>query len=169
MKIKQTVAVICLTVAALFGGITTSLPVAALDCAGTPTAIIGGDICKGVDNGNGNVQSNAIWKILIWVLNIMVAGVGILAVAGIAWAAVLYASASDSAEQVKKAKTIITNVVIGLVAFGFIYTILNFLIPGGAFTTNASSTPTSSSTSAGAPSATNGNSPVQTCGKVKCF
>lgn len=87
----------------------------------------------GTNNASGNVEDNAIWKLLIMILNIMIAGVGILAVAGVVYASVLYATAADRADQVKKAKDIIWNVVIGVLSFGLMYSLLNFLIPGGIF------------------------------------
>lgn len=102
-------------------------------CGNTDTAIIGGDVCRGVNNGSKKVEDNAIWKLLIFALQIMVVAVGVLAVGGIAYGAIMYASAADSAEQKKKAMEIIRNVVIGLVGFGLMVIILNFLVPGGVF------------------------------------
>jgi len=46
----------------------------------------------------------------------------------------MYASAEENASQVQKAKDLIRNVVIGLLAYGAMYLFLNFLIPGGIFT-----------------------------------
>ncbi len=63
----------------------------------------------------------------------MTAGIGILAVGGILYASILYASASDNMEQTKKAKDIIKQVVIGIIAYAAMYLFLNFLIPGGIF------------------------------------
>ncbi|MNH46494.1 hypothetical protein D3C72_2301490 [compost metagenome] len=63
----------------------------------------------------------------------MTAGVGILAVGGIVYGSILYTSAGGSSEQTKKAMGIITNVVIGLIAYALMYAITNFLIPGGLF------------------------------------
>jgi hypothetical protein len=60
--------------------------------------------------------------------------VGVLGVAGIVYGAVLYTTAADKAEQTKKAIGIITNVVIGIIAYALMYLVLNFLIPGGIFT-----------------------------------
>lgn len=97
------------------------------------TSIIGGDICAGVDNSSDNVENNAIWKILTWVVNIMVAGVGILAVAGIVYGSILYTTAGGSQEQVKKAMGIFTNTAIGVIAFALMYVLLQWLIPGGVF------------------------------------
>lgn len=136
MKIKQIVVSI-----GLFAAITlpstvflSSAPVAAEQkCGDVDTSIIGGDICAGVDNSSDNVENNAIWKILTWVINIMVAGVGILAVAGIVYGSILYTTAGGSQEQVKKAMGIFTNTAIGIIAFALMYVLLQWLIPGGVF------------------------------------
>lgn len=115
-------------------------PMAAANCGDIPTSIIGDSVCgtKGspdaINNKSTNPQDNGVWKILIFVLQIMTAGVGILGVAGIVYGAVLYTTAADKAEQTKKAIGIITNVVIGIIAYGLMYLVLNFLIPGGIFT-----------------------------------
>lgn len=133
MKTKQTLLVVSAIVASLWGAMTV-VPIANAtpSCNGTPTAIVD---CGGTadDNKSGKVSDNAIWKLLVMTLRIMAAGVGILAVAGISYAAVLYVTAADSAEQIKKSKTMITNVVIGIIAFALMYAFLNFLIPGGVF------------------------------------
>lgn len=107
-------------------------PVQALDCAGTKTAIIGGEVCSGAKK-DGTGDQSGIWAILILVLNIMTAGIGVLAVGGVVYGAVMYASAGDKQDQTKKAISIITNVVIGILAYAFMYLLLNFLIPGGIF------------------------------------
>ena len=105
----------------------------AAECGGVKTSIIGGDICKGATK-DGSGKNSAIWAILILILNILTAGVGIAAVGGIVYGAVLYSSAGDKQDQTKKARGIITNTVVGLVAYGLMYLLLNFLIPGGIFT-----------------------------------
>lgn len=98
-------------------------------CAGAETSIID---CPDV---NGNTTSeNGVWHLLIMALNILTAGIGILAVGGIAYGAALYASSGDKPEQAKQGMTYIKNVVIGLVAYGLMFIVLNFLIPGGVFT-----------------------------------
>lgn len=79
-------------------------------------------------------QSNGIMALLVIVLQIMTAGVGVVAVGGIIYGGVLYASAGDSSERVKKAIEVIRNVIIGVVAYGVMFALLNFLIPGGVFT-----------------------------------
>lgn len=102
-------------------------------CGNAKTSILGGPICSSVKAG-GTPQQSGIWAILLLVLNIMTAGVGVLAVGGIVYGSMMYASAGDKGEQTKKAIGIITNVVIGIIAYALMYLALNFLIPGGIFT-----------------------------------
>lgn len=98
----------------------------------TAAEIKSGSRCS--DGSIPDVTSNSgIWGILLLVINILTAGIGIVAVGGIIYGSVLYASAGGSPEQVKKAKTIIINIVIGLLAFALMYSFLNFIIPGGLF------------------------------------
>lgn len=96
----------------------------------TDTAIIK---CENVNVDEDGVENTGLWSILLLVINIMTVGVGVLALAGIVYGGVLYTSAGGSAEQIKKAKTVFTNVVIGIIAFGGMYALLNFLVPGGVF------------------------------------
>lgn len=106
----------------------------AATCGDVETSIIGGDICKDGTTGKDTaVESNVIWVLLRWAVNLMIAGVGVLAVAGIAYAAILYTSAGGNQEQVKKALGMITNVVIGVIAFGVMWALSQWLIPGGVF------------------------------------
>jgi hypothetical protein len=92
--------------------------------------------------------TNGIWAILLIVINIMSAGVGILAVGGIVYGAILFTTAEDKADQVSKAKGVITNVVIGLVAFALMYAGLQFILPGGVFD-RSSTAATAKNTSTG--------------------
>lgn len=98
------------------------------ECGGAKTAIITCDQTAGTDTKN-----NGVWYLLILTLNILTAGVGIVAVGGIAYGAALYASSSDKPDQAKAGMTYIKNVVIGLIAYGLMFVLLNFLIPGGIF------------------------------------
>jgi len=138
MKLKQKVMVMVVAAFSIMSIGAVTAPIAAANCGDIPTSIIGGTVCDGMDNNNKDpktsTQTNGVWKLLILVLNIMTAGVGILGVAGIVYGSVLYTTASDKAEQTKKAIGIITNVVIGIIAYGLMYIGLNFLIPGGIFT-----------------------------------
>lgn len=117
-------------------GVTFVAPAALVsaDCGdGVKTSIIN---CTPTDkDGDGKTDANetGIWEILILVINILTAGVGVLALAGIVYGAVLYTSAGGNSEQVKKAKGVFMNVVIGVVAFAAMWALLNFLVPGGVF------------------------------------
>lgn len=90
--------------------------------------------CKDGAAPSTDIQSSGVWGLLLLVINIMTAGIGILAVAGIVYGSILYASAGGSPENTKKAMGIITNVVIGILAYALMYAVLNFIIPGGLFT-----------------------------------
>ena len=74
-----------------------------------------------------------IWQLLEVAINFLAAGVGIAVLAGIVFGAITYATAAGSAEQAKKGITFVTNAVIALLLFIFMYAIINFLIPGGLF------------------------------------
>lgn len=103
-------------------------------CAGTKTSIIKGDICKGASKDAGkNIEKNAIWVILSWTVRVMTIGVGVAAVGGYIYGGILYSSAGDSPEQVKKATKVLVNTTIGLLLFGVMFGVLNFLVPGGVF------------------------------------
>lgn len=91
------------------------------NCGEAKTNII---TCK----GSGE---DAIASVLIMFLMVLTAIVGVVAVGGIVYAAILYASASDNSGQVSQAKTIIRDVAIGLLLYGFMAAIINWLVPGG--------------------------------------
>ena len=96
----------------------------------TDTAIIK---CDNVDVEQDGVENTGLWSLLLQAINILTVGVGVLALAGIVYGGILYISSGGSPEQVKKARTVFTNVVIGVIAFGGMYALLNFLVPGGVF------------------------------------
>ena len=101
------------------------------DSAGTgptcKTSILPSTLC------DGNSNSGGVWGILLFVLNVLTAGVGIAAVGGFVMVAIMYTTGGDSPERIKKAKDMIVNIVIGLIAFGLMYALLQFIIPGGVF------------------------------------
>lgn len=80
-----------------------------------------------------DITQSSVFQVVIWVLRIMTGAVGIAAIGALIYAGMMYSSASGDSAQVSKAKTIITDTVIGLVAYGFMFIILNWLIPGGIF------------------------------------
>lgn len=134
MIVKQKIKVLFISLAVILGSLSSSVLISKssyADCGGVPTAIIN---CGQDGSDNTNIKSSGIWGILLIVINILTAGIGIAAVGGIAYGSVLYASAGGSPDQVKKARGIITNVVIGIIAYALMYSLLNFIIPGGIFT-----------------------------------
>lgn len=151
MKIKQTIKGLILGtigIASLSLAVVSPVYVAA-DCAGVSTSIIncgqgGSKQCpdgstpndKGVcpDGTNASdVNNSGVWGLLLMVINILTAGVGIAAVGGIIYGSIMYTTAEGSADKVSKARAIITNVVIGLLAYALMFSLLNFIIPGGLF------------------------------------
>lgn len=118
-----------ISILAFFGAMTLQPTASALDCGVLPK-----DICDSADKGDANdVKSGGIWKLLLFVLQIMTGGVILLAIAGVVYGSVLYTSAGGNQEQVKKARTVITNVVIGVLLFVLMFGLANWLIPGGVF------------------------------------
>lgn len=91
--------------------------------------------------GSGKATNNTailpsdwgIEEILNLVLATLTAGAVVLATGSIVVAGFLYMTARDNASQVQKAKTMIFNTVIGIIAYTFMWTILEWLIPGGVF------------------------------------
>lgn len=69
--------------------------------------------------------------ILELILNILVYGIGVAAVVGVVVAGIMYLTARDSEAQVAAAKKRLYEVVIGLVLWVAMWSLLNWLIPGG--------------------------------------
>lgn len=82
----------------------------------------------GTDQGAPAI--NNVLKIAITTLTFLI---GIAAVGGLAWASVQYAKAEDDSGKVSDARGLIRNIVIGLLLYGFLIAIINWLIPGGVF------------------------------------
>ncbi len=129
-----------LMVAGMFGLLTLSAQQAqakTLECGVLPQSMCNkakSDPINTVINGApSDPKDTAIWDLLKFVVKLMTGGVAILAVAGIIYGAVLYISAGPNQEQVKKAKSTFTNVVIGVLVFALMFSLLQWLIPGGVF------------------------------------
>jgi len=129
MKIKQTIMALSLLIG--LGLIFVSPTVSAINCGDIPggTSIL--ECTKPA--GCVGVECSGIWGILLLVINILSVGVGVTAVGGILYGSVMYTTAGGSVDQVKKARTIILNTIIGLAAFALMFSLLNYLIPGGLF------------------------------------
>jgi len=129
MKIKQTILALALVIG--ISGFFISPLVSAITCGGVETSVIS---CPETGGETDDITQSGIWGILLLVINILTAGIGVAAVGGIVYGSILYTSAGGDAANVKKAKDIIVNVVIGLVAYAVMYSFLNYIIPGGLFT-----------------------------------
>ena len=128
MKAKQTLLGLAALLAVFTGSLVYAQPAAAksLQCSVLPKSIC--DASK-----QGDLEKSGTWLLLLFILNILTIGVGIVAVGAIGYAGFLYATASDNESQVKQAKDMIRNTVVGIGAYGFMYVLLQFLIPGGVF------------------------------------
>lgn len=69
--------------------------------------------------------------ILKLVLNIFIYGIGVAGVIGVVIAGILYLTARDNEAQVATAKRRLFEIAIGLVVWAAMWSLLNFLIPGG--------------------------------------
>ncbi|MFC2601891.1 MAG: hypothetical protein ACFNYO_01995 [Candidatus Saccharimonas sp.] len=121
MKQKLTTCLIALT-SAVGALLLFSRSVYALDCAVLPD-----EICSKAGEGE------AVFALLKFVFDICVILVGIVAMCMFVWAGILYASGDANSNRVAQAKTIMTNTIVGIIAFGLMYLGLNWLIPGGVF------------------------------------
>ena len=121
MKQKLTTCLIALT-SAIGALLLFSRSVYALDCAVLPD-----EICSKAGEGE------AVFELLKFVFDICVILVGIVAMCMFVWAGILYASGDANSNRVAQAKTIMTNTIVGIIAFGLMYLGLNWLIPGGVF------------------------------------
>lgn len=113
------------------GGLPDANPTAedpALTCNILPQAI-----CDSTKSGGNDAKSSGIFALLKWILNILTAVVGVAAVGTLVYAGIMYSSAGDDNSMVAKAKTIIRDTVIGIVAYGLMVVLLNWIIPGGVF------------------------------------
>lgn len=96
-----------------------------------------------IDNPNCDDKSNAglqkclknnplVEKINV-IVNFLSAAVGVVVIAVIIMGGIQYSIAGGSPEAVSKAKTRITNGLIALAAFLFIFAFLQWIIPGGIY------------------------------------
>lgn len=84
-------------------------------------------------SGQATSKNSAVFMVLEWAIAVLTAGIGVVAIGAFVYAGIMYASADSKAEQVKKAKDIMIQTIIGLVAFAVLATVLLWLIPGGIF------------------------------------
>lgn len=110
-------------------------------CGDTGTSIIDCEDVENKDtNGDGEineadkgVENNGIWKLLLTIVNWLTVGVGIIVALGIVLGAIRYITSDGNASQTQQGMSMITNAILGLVLYIFMYAIINFLVPGGLF------------------------------------
>ncbi len=83
--------------------------------------------------GAGATPPGQIMDLLKWGVNILSGAVLVAAVIVLIIGAIQYSASGGDPNGVKAAKTKITNVLIGIVAYIFLYSFLQWLIPGGVF------------------------------------
>lgn len=150
---KLSLGLLVLATAGIVGVFSAPLALADSKCGGVDTAIISCD-----PNANG------VLEILKLVLQILTGLVGIAAVGALIFAGILYSSASGEQSQVQRAKTMIQNTVIGVILFGTMFLVGNWLIPGGVFSGDIANVSGSGSGGSGGGSGTttpgNGSTPT---------
>ena len=124
MTKRNIITLVVILATSVYGGLAITQVVHAQGrCAGVDTMIVSCD-------GEGG---DAAIHIIGQVINILMAGVGIMAVGAFIYGAIFYGTSGDKPDNMKKAKEIWVNTVLGLVLFAFIVAITNFLVPGGIF------------------------------------
>lgn len=88
--------------------------------------------CKDANSEAGD-KTNPVIVIILTIVNFVAFGVSVAVVGGIIYGGILYTSARDNSGQTQKAIEIITNSVVGLIAFFALWAVINFIVPGGLF------------------------------------
>ena len=120
IKIKKNIAALTLAASA---GFMPRIAFAADACDNTTTS----------DTLKKCVQNNKIVTDLQDIVNALSAGVGIIVVAMIIVGGIQYSMAGANPQAITAAKQRITNALIALFAYIFIFAFLQWLIPGGIF------------------------------------
>jgi hypothetical protein len=83
--------------------------------------------------GCTTADGEQITPVLIKILNWLAIGVTIAVIGGIIYGAVMYTTSGGNQAQAQKAIGIIRNAVIALILYFAMWALLNFLVPGGLF------------------------------------
>ena len=98
--------------------------------------ILFGQVCDTCDAG-------MILKIVAAVMKFLTAGISLVAIVGILWSGVQILTARDDVSQVVKGRKRLISVMVGLLIYAFMFTILEFLLPGGIVESTTDSSTTS--------------------------
>lgn len=82
----------------------------------------------GCKNGN-NPMMGTVATILGW----LAAGLSVVVLMAIVYGSIIYLTAGADKSKVENGKKIIRNAIIALIGYFFMYSLLNFLVPGGIF------------------------------------
>lgn len=114
-----TISALSLLCATLFGRV-----VLAAKCGDTDTYF---------DWGCGGSSDQVLLQVVATILNWLAAGLSIVVLLAIVYGAIIYMTAGSDAGKLATAKKIIRNAIGALIAYFFMYSLLNFLVPGGLF------------------------------------
>ena len=134
-KLKTTLVILALSLSLssfLLPTIASAIPADAPPGGGASSSSTLGNGCAG-KTGQKCLQDNPIVKDLNIIVGFLSGLVGVVVVGVIILGGIQYSMAGDKAEAVSAAKKRITNGLIALVAFLFIFAFLQWLIPGGVF------------------------------------
>jgi hypothetical protein len=95
-----------------------------------------GEVCDGCDGG-------AILKVVAACIKILSAGILVAATIALIVCGVMIITSRDNASQIAKAKKRMIDIIIGVVIYALMFTILNFIIPGGIVESTTDTTTTS--------------------------
>lgn len=84
-------------------------------------------------SGQLNASNCGIIRYLILFINVLSALVGIVIITMIVWAGIEYSASSDDPQKTAAAKAKITNALLALLVFVFMYAFLQWIVPGGIF------------------------------------
>jgi len=85
-------------------------------------------------NKNPNcLNNNPITKYILLTINFLTVGVGVVVTIMIIIGGIQYASAGANPQQIQAAKSRISNAIIALLAYLFLFAFLQWLVPGGLF------------------------------------
>ncbi len=110
--------------------------------SGNPAQSTGGGGTSGEDDSCGvdtvilqcsGYGENPIIRAFVEIFNFFAVGIGILTVIGIILGGIKYITANGNSSQAEQGITIIVNAVIGLLLFIFMFSLINWLVPGGLF------------------------------------
>ena len=100
---------------------------------GVQVAISAGGV-NCVPLGGTDVQTNPIFIYVSAILKVVAGLAGLACLGGFIWGTIMYTTARANAGQTEKARMVMLNSIIGLLLFIFMFAILQFLVPGGVFT-----------------------------------